>query len=72
MKRKMAKTKYLILTSLIFSLLINNFAYAFWFNNEKEDLLMWVNEDGSFPKNTWYAIDEDGDEYYECVHCGNC
>ena len=62
MKRKMTKTKYLIITSLIFSFLINNFAYAFWFNNEKEDLLMWVNEDGSFPKNTWYAIDEDGDE----------
>ena len=62
MKIITSKTKYLLLTTLIFSLMINNFTYAIWFNNEKEDLLMWVNEDGSYPKNTWYAIDEDGDE----------
>ena len=62
MKSSISKIKYFGLSLLIFVLMISNFSFAFWYNNEKEEILMWVNPDGSFPKNTWYQIDEDGDE----------
>ena len=62
MKNIMYKIKYSIILALSFVIGVSNISYSFWFNNEKEELLMWINEDGSFPKDTWYAIDEDGDE----------
>ena len=62
MKNLLSKIKYFFSITLALILVLNSFSYAFWYNNEKEEILMWVNEDGTFPKNTWFAIDEDGDE----------
>ena len=61
MKNLSSKIKYLLLFISMNLFIMTGFTYAFWFNNESEDILMWINSDGSFPTNRWYAIDEDGD-----------
>ena len=55
MKNLLSKIKYFFSITLALILVLNSFSYAFWYNNEKEEILMWVNEDGTFPKNTWFA-----------------
>lgn len=52
------KILFIILFSILF---FRNDTFAKWLFVESENGIMWLNDDNTYPKDTWYIIDDDGD-----------
>lgn len=60
-KSFLSKLNTLLILSVLMVVVFATSAFSFWYEYDKVDGIIWLNEDASYPKDGWMFLDEDND-----------